>query len=80
MSTMIFAFLVMLLLTAAMAIGVIAGRKPIAGSCGGMKAMGLGTSCEVCGGDPARCERTGERADREGTSLGVDATRRGELH
>ena len=48
----------MLALVGAMAIGVIAGRKPISGSCGGMKALGLDMECEICGGDPARCEST----------------------
>ena len=33
-------FLVMLLLVAAMAIGVMFGRKPIAGTCGGLNMMG----------------------------------------
>ena len=39
-----------------MSIGVIMGRKPIAGSCGGIKAMGEGAVCEICGGDPNRCD------------------------
>lgn len=46
----------MLVIVAAMAIGVIMGRKPIAGSCGGMKALGLDTTCEVCGGNPEACD------------------------
>ncbi len=56
MSTMIFAFIFMLLVTGAMAIGVIMGRKPISGSCGGMKALGMDVECEICGGNPALCE------------------------
>ena len=39
MDTIIVAFFVMLGLVTAMAVGVIFGRKPIAGSCGGMKAL-----------------------------------------
>ena len=41
-----------------MAVGVIMGRKPIAGSCGGVGAA-LGEEdyvCELCGGDEAKCE------------------------
>ena len=34
------------------------GRQPIAGSCGGMKALGMETECEVCGGDPQMCEKS----------------------
>ena len=41
---------------AAMAIGVLLGRTPIKGSCGGMGALGIDTSCDLCGGDPQRCD------------------------
>ena len=41
---------------AAMAVGVIMGRGPIKGSCGGMGALGIDTSCDICGGDPRRCD------------------------
>ncbi|MCK9260391.1 MAG: (Na+)-NQR maturation NqrM [Azoarcus sp.] len=44
MSTFILALLVVGIVIAAMAIGVIFGRKPIAGSCGGLGAVGL--ECE----------------------------------
>lgn len=52
-------FLVMLLLVAAMAIGVMFGRKPIAGTCGGLNMMGENGACEICGGRPEACEREG---------------------
>jgi len=41
---------------AAMAVGVINGRAPIKGSCGGMGALGMDTACDICGGDPQRCD------------------------
>jgi hypothetical protein len=44
------------LVMAGMAIGVIMGRAPIKGSCGGMGALGIDTACEICGGDPRRCD------------------------
>jgi len=56
MTTLLLAFLIMLLLVAGMAVGVAFGRKPISGSCGGMKTLGLDVGCEICGGDPERCE------------------------
>ena len=56
MTTVVLAFLVMVALLAAMAIGVILGRKPISGSCGGMKALGLDVECEICGGNPELCD------------------------
>ena len=39
-----------------MAIGVIMGRQPIKGSCGGMGALGIDTTCDICGGNPQRCD------------------------
>ena len=58
METIIVAFFVMLALVAVMAVGVMFGRQPIAGSCGGMKALGMEMECEVCGGDPQVCEKS----------------------
>ena len=49
-------FIVFAFILAAMAVGVIAGRAPIKGSCGGIGALGIDQSCEICGGDPQRCE------------------------
>jgi hypothetical protein len=64
--TLLLAFLVMLTVVAAMAVGVMFGRRPISGSCGGMKALGMGVSCEICGDDPDRCESA---ATRKATAL-----------
>ncbi len=61
MSTGILAFLIMLTVVGAMAIGVMFGRKPISGSCGGLGQLGVSAECEICGGNPARCEE--QRAD-----------------
>lgn len=52
----IFTLIIMALLLAGMAIGVIMGGKPIQGSCGGMKALQMGTACEICGDDPNKCD------------------------
>lgn len=40
----------------AMAVGVLMGRPPIKGSCGGMGALGMDTACDICGGDPKQCD------------------------
>ena len=83
MTQVLVVFLIMLALVAAMSIGVIFGRKPIAGTCGGLNMMltggAGGGSCEVCGGNPARCDSSGP-GDPEAPSgvpeeLGHDATR-----
>ncbi len=71
MSTAIFTFVAMLGLVGMMAIGVILGRKPIAGSCGGLKAFGADSACEICGGNPAKCDRV-DRVEEAG--LGYDVT------
>jgi|AntAceMinimDraft_11_1070367.scaffolds.fasta_scaffold00183_26 hypothetical protein len=49
---------------AAMAVGVIAGRAPIKGSCGGMGAVGVDAACDLCGGNPQRCEEETRVDDR----------------
>lgn len=48
----------MLLGMAAMSVGVLFGRKPISGSCGGLANSGVagGGPCEICGGNPAACD------------------------
>ena len=56
MTVFLFSVLVIALVIGGMAIGVILGRPPIKGSCGGMGALGIDTACEICGGDPQRCD------------------------
>lgn len=58
MQTFLIALGAFLFIMSIMAIGVIMGRKPIAGSCGGIGAA-LGEKdyvCDICGDDPAKCE------------------------
>ena len=43
--TLLISFLVLLAVIGAMSIGVIHGRKPISGSCGGL----AGKACQFCG-------------------------------
>lgn len=62
---------IMLVIVAGMAVGVLAGRSPIKGSCGGMSALGIDTECEICGGDPNKCESS--EAPQKKSSLPYDA-------
>ena len=54
LATIIITFTVMLTVIAAMAVGVMNGRKPISGSCGGLN----GGGCELCSG---KCNREKEQ-------------------
>ncbi len=54
--TFLLALLLFLLIITIMSVGVIMGREPIKGSCGGLGAVGIGQDCEICGGDPQRCD------------------------
>ncbi len=66
LTTLLVTIVLACLLFAGMAIGVILSNKPIKGSCGGLGATGLNTGCDICGGDPDRCDKdgSGRPADR----------------
>ena len=48
----------LLLIVAAMAVGVLLSNKPIKGSCGGIQALGLGEKCDICGSNTNECEES----------------------
>ncbi len=52
----LFTFVFLLLVVTAMAVGVMRGRQPISGTCGGLNNIGLDGACDICGGDPNKCE------------------------
>ncbi len=58
MTTILLSIVVALLVFAGMALGILFGRQPIKGSCGGIGAAS-GESCELCGGNPAKCPENG---------------------
>ena len=62
MTTIVLAFVLMIALVVAMAVGVLMGRKPISGSCGGMSALGMEVACDICGGDKGKCEKETKKA------------------
>ena len=51
-------FIAMLIVVLIMSIGVLSGKKPIAGSCGGVaEALNEANyTCPICGDDPNNCE------------------------
>ena len=48
-------FLVLLLIVTAMSVGILFGKKPISGSCGGLANLEPDRECELCGGNPSKC-------------------------
>ncbi len=71
MGMVLVSLLVMLLVVAGMSIGVLFGRQPLKGSCGGVGAA-LGEKdyvCDLCGNDEIKCK---EINDRQQAGLPVD--------
>ncbi|GAA6169722.1 (Na+)-NQR maturation NqrM [Sessilibacter corallicola] len=65
----------LLLVVTAMSVGVIMGRKPITGSCGGVGAA-LGEEdyvCDLCGGDEAKCEELLQQDSGKNAFLAYEA-------
>lgn len=72
MTEILLSIVMFCVLIAAMAVGVLMGGKPIAGSCGGVGAA-LGEAnynCDICGGDPNKCD---EQTQSDSSSLGYNA-------
>lgn len=70
--TFLIVFAVMALVVAMMAVGVMAGRKPIAGSCGGIANLGIEKECSICGGDRQKCEEV-SRDPQDASDAGVQS-------
>ena len=58
MATLMLSFVIVALAVTGMAIGVMAGRSPIKGSCGGLN----GGKCELCSGSCRRKEESRGKA------------------
>lgn len=57
LSLFIVSFVVIMLVVVGMAVGVMNGREPIKGSCGGLNRLGMRDGeCPICGDNPALCE------------------------
>jgi hypothetical protein len=61
------AIILMILL---MAVGVLMGKEPLKGTCGGLNRFTGDKECPVCGGDTAKCETNNPTDDKAG--LGRD--------
>ncbi|MBL6689323.1 MAG: (Na+)-NQR maturation NqrM [Pseudomonadales bacterium] len=65
----VLSFIILLAIVAGMAIGVMKGRAPISGTCGGLNNIGIDGACEICGGNPAKCD-SNEETPAAGRSTG----------
>ncbi|MBV1879436.1 MAG: (Na+)-NQR maturation NqrM [Pseudomonadales bacterium] len=76
MLEILFSFVILLLLVAMMAVGVLKGRPPLAGTCGGLNNIGFDGACEICGGDTNKCEEVsnGDKTVRPGAAQYIDAS------
>ncbi len=54
------AFGVFALFFGMMALGLVIKNKPLKGSCGGVAKLMGNENCEICGGDPNKCEETAD--------------------
>lgn len=79
MQTFLVTFVFLLLVMMALSVGVLMGRKPLKGSCGGVGAA-LGEKdyiCDLCGDDPNKCDEEQKKiAAIKPESLAYDATRK----
>lgn len=76
MQLFIITFVFLLIIVAGMSVGVIFGRKPLKGSCGGVGAA-LGEEdyvCDLCGNDPNKCEEEQQKSAAK-TDLSYDASK-----
>ncbi|MBL4606669.1 MAG: (Na+)-NQR maturation NqrM [Pseudomonadales bacterium] len=71
MKILLITFVFMALVVLIMSVGVIFKRKPIAGTCGGLAAVGIEGDCEICGGNIEKCEEVNQ--DKEGVSPVIEA-------
>lgn len=83
MTVLVATLVVMLLVALGLSVGVLAGRKPITGSCGGVgKALGdPNYVCDLCGGDEAKCAEEKAKpsiAENGNSDLSYDASKQKE--
>jgi hypothetical protein len=62
MTTLVLSLVLVCLSVTGLSIGVLAGRKPIQGSCGGLNNGVVDGTCELCGGSVGRCEELNGRS------------------
>ena len=67
-------FVFLIAIVALMAVGVMRGRPPISGSCGGLNNLGVDGACEICGGNPTKWDQQPDGVSASDTKF-YDASR-----
>ncbi|MFT4886319.1 MAG: hypothetical protein ACJAY7_001007 [Pseudohongiellaceae bacterium] len=62
MAVFLISFLLIATVVLIMSVGVIMGRKPVQGSCGGLNNLSGMDECELCGGSVSKCEELSVKA------------------
>lgn len=62
MVIMLVSFLMIAAVVLIMSVGVLMGRKPVQGSCGGLNNISGTDECELCGGSVSKCEELSSKA------------------
>lgn len=76
LSLLLTVFGVFSFVVAIMGVGVMMGRPPISGSCGGIgRINGEESECAICGGDPIKCETAINEKSVVGNATFKDAAR-----
>lgn len=71
MEVIFIAFVVFVLCFLGMSVGFWVKGKPLKGSCGGVATLMGNENCEICGGDPGKCEAVQQE---KGGDLAYDAS------
>ncbi len=70
MTLFLVSLIAIVLMILLMAVGVLMGKEPLKGTCGGLNRFTGDKECPVCGGDTAKCETNNSPDDKAG--LGRD--------
>lgn len=73
---MLIAFFAFILIFIAMAIGLLIQNKPLKGSCGGVARLMGKEDCDLCGGNPLKCDEVNNRVGPQSDDLAYDASKK----
>ena len=72
---MIIAFFAFIIIFIGMAIGLLIQKKPLKGSCGGVARLMGNEDCDICGGNPNKCDESNQDSNTS-SDLSYDATKK----